>query len=293
MGIYTWADVDPKAKRITVYYEGSDTIYEGMAVCYNQDTTTNWSGVDRADGTESTTTTEGSQNEGRWIRVEKPATANLPFFAGVVAKGSGAIGSAGPALIDIYVPNGATVPVRGTESFTIGDRIYLAAADYEFTNVPQVGGYCGVALETIDRSGTEGLLLAVLRQPKQEESLTTVTTYTQAASPVAVTAAMNGTVFDNDGASGAVEFDLPAAATATGCKYTFVVKAAQNIAIDPDGTEVINFGNGEDTLGAGEALTLTPGDTNDAGLSITLVSDGTQWIATSAWGTATTLFVIP
>jgi len=283
-----------------VLYEGTDTIYEGMALCYNQDTTDNILGYDKGAGghpeaqTTPTTTAEGYQNEGKFLRVEKPAAANIPFFAGVVAPGSwcGTTGD-GATDLDIFIPNGAIVPVRGTDSFTIGDPIYLAAADYEFTNVPQVGGYCGVAMETVDRSSTEGLLLAVLRQTRLTENLVTSSTQTQAATPIAVTAAMNGYLFDNDGATGAIEFDLPAAADATGCQYTFTVKAAQNIAIDPDGTEVIVFGNDEDVLGAGEALTLTPADTNDAGMSITLVSDGTQWLTKAAWAPAAAKFVIP
>ncbi|KKK82769.1 hypothetical protein LCGC14_2800090, partial [marine sediment metagenome] len=47
MGAYgTWADGDPKRMRISVYFENADsyTIVEGMPLCYNHDTTTNWSG---------------------------------------------------------------------------------------------------------------------------------------------------------------------------------------------------------------------------------------------------------
>lgn len=286
---------NPGAHAIRVYYEGSDTIYEGMALCYNQDTTSNWFGgsVSNGEVTASGTTAEGSQNEGKYIRVEKPATANLPFFAGVVKKG-GWIGKSGPRVVDIYVPNGAIVPVRGTESFTIGEKIYLANADYEFTNVPQAGGECGIAMETVDRSSTEGLLLAVLKQPKIDGgSLVKVATYTQDSSPVTVTAAMHGTVFDNTGATGAVEFDLPAAANAKGCEYTFSCATNQNIAIDPNGTEVILFGNDADALAAGEALTLTPADANDKGLSIVLVSNGTAWVVKSFSAQAIAKMVIP
>lgn len=149
---------DSNIVRKSVYYEGSDTIYEGMAVCYNQDTTTNWLGWDKGNNQVGTTTAEGNQNEGKLIRVEKPATANLKFLAGFVCPG-GWVGTSGPKLVDIYVPNGSTFPVRGTDSFTIGEKLYVVNGDYEVTNDPSTASIpVGYAMETVDRSSTEGLL---------------------------------------------------------------------------------------------------------------------------------------
>jgi len=162
MALTTWADVDPRAVRRTAYYFGTSTVYEGMPVCFDN-STTNWSGVDRADGTESTTTTEGSQNEGKWVRVENPNADNVSMFAGVVAKGSGGIGAVGPSLVDIYIPNGAVVPVR-TDSNCLIDQTILAIT----TTSQELGVPLGtdsrpvaIARETIDR-GTAGLCLAEL-----------------------------------------------------------------------------------------------------------------------------------
>jgi hypothetical protein len=107
---------------------------------------------------------------------------------------------------------------------------------------------------------------------------------------------MNGTTFTNTGAAGAIEFDLPTVASAKGCEFTFTVTdgtSGNNMALDPNSTEIIKFGNGSDVCGAGELLTLTPGDVNDDGLSITIVSNGTNWVAKSAWATEVSLFVIP
>jgi len=272
-----------------VYYEGSDTLYEGVALCYNHDTTNNILGWDPENKTKDSTTAEGYQNEGKFLRVEKPSASNLKFFAGVVTQKDA--GRTGPCWIDIIVPNGAIVPVRGTESFTIGDKIYIAAGDYEFTNVPQVGGFCGYAMETVDRSSTEGLLLAKLlptaANPREEIAVVDKTeNYT-------VTVSDSGKILTNTGATGAVTFTLPKAADAEGCVYTFVLTANQNLAIDPDGNEKIIFGNDTDALGAGEALTLTPADANDVGMNITLVSDGTQWIVKSAYAQAADKFAIP
>lgn len=164
----TWG-LDPKAKRISVYYEGTNTIYEGMALCYNHDTTTNHIGVASIDFTttagsvsESTTTAEGSQNEGKFIRVEEPSAANQRFFAGVVAGGKHE-GSVGPAWVDVYAPNGAIVPVYTDKSVTINDKAHLEIGENTVIDDATAGGPCiGFFDETIDRSSTAGLALCKL-----------------------------------------------------------------------------------------------------------------------------------
>ncbi len=146
---------NPRAVRIPVYYEGTNTIYEGMPVCYNYDTTTNKSGYN------SGTTAEGSQNEGKYWFVEDPASGNLNWFAGVVAPGSH-IGETGPRVIDIYIPNGAVVPVRVKSSVTIGDALGLVAGQ-QYMQVATGDGDpmpCAIVDETYDRSSTAGVLLA-------------------------------------------------------------------------------------------------------------------------------------
>lgn len=285
-----------ESRRKKVYFEGTDMVYEGMALCYNQDTTANITGYSKSEGGEAecqtnpNVTAEGYQNEGKFIRVEKPATKNLAFFAGVVAPGSWT-GKAGPGWVEIYIPNGAIVPVRASANVTIGDLLYIANASYTFTNVPAEGGYCAVGMETVDRSVTAGLVLAKLMPTNPKVNTTVVSAKT--TSPVAVTRADAGKVFTNTGATAAVEFDLPSAATVPGCEYTFSVTAAQNIVIDPYGSEVISFGNDTKALAAGDALTLTPADANDVGMNITLVSNGTGWITKSAFAQAASKFVIP
>ena len=173
MSLPTWA-LDPKAERITVYYEGTSTIREGMPLCYNYDTTDNWTGAGAITATttatnltETGTTAEGSQNEGKFIRVEDPTTANLQWFAGVVA-GSDHAGQAGPRALDIYIPNGAIVPVRSYVSSTVGvnalaimnGQIYLGNPNASTTN--GAARYVAIAEETVDRSSTAGLCLARL-----------------------------------------------------------------------------------------------------------------------------------
>lgn len=52
----------------------------------------------------------------------------------------------------------------------------------------------------------------------------------------------NGKTFTNEGASGAITFALPPATV--GQWYSFVVKAAQELRIDPNGTETIALDTG-------------------------------------------------
>jgi hypothetical protein len=65
-----------------VYYIGTDTIVAGYVLCYDQNATKN------AD----------PEEEGLGIAVEKPATANLNHFAGIVAPGQSVTG---PGWVEI------------------------------------------------------------------------------------------------------------------------------------------------------------------------------------------------
>ena len=154
---------NPRAHRVRVYYFGTSTIYEGMPVCYDN-STTNWFGGSVSDGvvTESATTAEGSQNEGKYIRVENPNADNCSLFAGVVTKG-GWNGQTGPLSLDIYIANGAVVPVRTDQNCLIDQTILAINTGEQELGVPLRADSRSVAIarETIDR-GTAGLVLAEL-----------------------------------------------------------------------------------------------------------------------------------
>jgi len=117
-----------EAQRKRVYYTETSTIYEGMPVCYEFDATTNILGYDKGAGgnvdsqSTPTTTAEGNQNEGKFLRVEDPDDDNVHAFAGVVA-GTSEAGKIGPRWLDIYVANGAIVPVRTDQNCTVGRTI--------------------------------------------------------------------------------------------------------------------------------------------------------------------------
>ena len=156
---------NPRAHRIRLYYTESSTIYEGMPVCYEFDATTNWFGGSVTNGAVSATTTtaEGSQNEGKYIRVEDPDADNIHAFAGVVAKG-GWCGTTGPKSIDVYVPNGAIVPVRTDINCTVGRSVLAVHTAEQMLTSPHETAARPVAIawETVDRSSTTGLTLAKL-----------------------------------------------------------------------------------------------------------------------------------
>ena len=155
-----------KTKR--VMYEGTGTIRMGMPLCYNHDTTTNILGSNKADGTRGTTTADGYQNEGKVKRVEAASAANQRFFAGVVsdAKDLNQAGS-GSSWVDIYVPNGAIVPVHTDKNVSNGDGAYLEPGELTVINAATAGGVqVGWFMETIDRSSTAGLAFVKLMQPE-------------------------------------------------------------------------------------------------------------------------------
>ena len=164
---------NPRAHRISVYFEGSTTIYEGAPMCYNYDTTDNWHGgsialtpgSDCGAVTSTGTTAESGGNEGKYIRVERPADGNLIHFAGVVAKGSWT-GTSGPKKIDIYVPNGAIVPVRCDVDTTTGTTVLCIAEGEEelgFSNGIGTSRPVAIAMETeTDLDSTATTTLAKL-----------------------------------------------------------------------------------------------------------------------------------
>lgn len=161
---------NPRAHRVRVRYlnASSNTIYEGMPLCYNYDTTTNWFGGSMSNGavTASTTLTAGTPSTGsaKHIEVEDPSTTNLAWFAGVVAPG-GWCGKADARQLDIYVPNGAIVPVRADISCTEGRTILCLEDSSQALTQLYSANYTSrpvaIAMETVDRS-TAGLILAKL-----------------------------------------------------------------------------------------------------------------------------------
>ncbi len=158
------------AEKQRVYYTETSDIYEGMPVCFEFDATANVLGYDKGAGgdviCQSTpnTTAEGNQNEGKFIRVEDPDADNINAFAGVVA-GTSEAGKTGPRWLDIYVPNGAVVPVRTDQSCTVGRTVLAVHTGESHLTAPYAtaGRSVAVAWETdTDLASTTGIVLAKL-----------------------------------------------------------------------------------------------------------------------------------
>ena len=157
--------VDTIAEKKKVVFRPSsstDKVRVGDLVCYNSDLAANWQEKTSAraandlNGSGVTTYAEGSQTfNARFLVVEKPATANLHAFAGVVAELGPERGGDGDT-ISVFVPKvGAVVPVYTDQSVTVDSSVLTVAnGSYMAT---AAGNPIGVAVETIDRSSPNGL----------------------------------------------------------------------------------------------------------------------------------------
>jgi len=164
VGVFNLGAPDPIAERKKVWFRPSsstDTVRVGDLVCYNSDLAADWKErtTNRSPGgaLDATTYAEGNQTyNARLFVVEKPASANLDAFAGVVAELGPEAGEDGD-LIEIWIPKeGAVVPVMCDMACTINSTVIgVVNAKYEGS----VGGRAiGVAAETVDRSSTDGLV---------------------------------------------------------------------------------------------------------------------------------------
>ncbi len=133
-----------------VWYEGSDTIYPGYLVCYNRDY-----------GTAATS------EPSRGTRVEKPSAANLHNFAGVVRMGR-PTGYTGPCEVPIVVPdaNGVVCNIFAAEACTLGTTLLTVQPGSYVAGGIGEGIVIAKAAQTVDRSSTNGLVLAEFVQPK-------------------------------------------------------------------------------------------------------------------------------
>ena len=165
--------------------------------------------------------------------------------------------------------------VTGVSAETqLGDSVY-ATDDNVFT-LTVGGSRVGILLRW--RTSTTALVFFVSNVRQQQhrklEVLAKTADYT-------LTVNDSGRVFTTYGASGTVVFTAPPAVR--GLNYRFVVGAAQELRIDPDGTETISLPGTGVAGAAGKYLTA-----NAAGESVELVcvNNGT-WAAFASQGTWT------
>lgn len=151
-----------KTKTKKAYYTGSDVLREGYALCYNNDSITGGSA--------------GEFDGSRHWEVEKPASGNLKYFAGVVS-GSYA-NKTGPCVVKLHEPDSAC---RGVNlwtqlSTTLGTtKLALIGGTYAFGAVGNTRITMGTAMQTEDRSTTAGVVQALYGRAERTAFITSAT----------------------------------------------------------------------------------------------------------------------
>lgn len=141
----------PEPRVISVWYTGTDTLQTGYALCYD-----------------NTQGTEDERDDKRGYYVEKPATANLDDFAGVVHPSSA--GVTGPGWVKIWeFQGGGFCDVYTDEDCSNDWNVLLAPQNDSYalgaartvaenTGVFNVKEGVARSKQKVDRSGTEGLV---------------------------------------------------------------------------------------------------------------------------------------
>jgi hypothetical protein len=122
------------------YLTASDTVYRGHLVCYDRDRGT-----------------AADREPERIAYVEKPAAANLHRFAGIVQQQV-----KGPGWVDIAMPTvfGEVHDVWTDLSTTQDTTILTVIPGQYHAGDATEGKAIGIALQTVDRSSTNGLVQA-------------------------------------------------------------------------------------------------------------------------------------
>lgn len=155
------------AKPIVAYYTGSDTLYNGYALCYDHDVAASaYSTLSAADAARAAAKDRASL-------VEKPTLASLLAggFAGIVvnAPAQGIVPASGATRTKVYLlpalPEGMElrdVDVFTDQSVTIGDILGPIPGTYLIGRGVIPGCAVFRANETIDRSATSGVCNGIL-----------------------------------------------------------------------------------------------------------------------------------
>ena len=176
IGYWGISTIDTVAERKRVVWRpktAATVAKVGQPVSYNSDITADWKEltINRLTGDfggeNATAYAEGAQAyNGRFLIVEEVSVDEPSAFAGIIAVLGSKKGADGD-IIEIYIPNGAVVPVYTDKNIVRLDRLYLEDGEQTFVNATQAGmGPCvGIAYETVDRSSTAGLVWAKIVHP--------------------------------------------------------------------------------------------------------------------------------
>lgn len=153
-------------------------------------------------------------------------------FAGIaLAYVDNSSGSAGDKQGEVYAEGVFELVGTGFTQASVGQPVF-ATDNYTITTAPSASGvYIG---ECVGYVSSTKVLVCIDPDATSPVSATSVKT-----ADYTVTVGDSGKTFTNTGASGAVTFALPAAVA--GLKYRFRVGVAQQLRIDPNGTETISL----------------------------------------------------
>lgn len=191
-----------------VWFSGTTALKEGQGVCYDYD---------------YGTATAADARRGN--RVELPSVTNSRYFAGVASRDYAA--QPHGQMIEIYRP-GSMCNILAMASLTLGSGIITCQAGGTYAGYFTRAGFEGegsaVPAQTVDRSATAGVALAILQTGKASGLVEVVTP----------PAAGGATVFMVGGVSYIAAATLAADATATladgaisGIRKKFYVEGAQ------------------------------------------------------------------
>lgn len=160
------ADSPDKVTLKRVFYTGADALKAGYAVCYDRDnaTATNYAGT-----TLAATLPSGA----RHFYVEKPAVGNQHWYAGKVTQDYPA--NANGQFIEIETPEGNVTQLFTDASCTIASTLLgVQAGSYAFGTA--TADAIAIALQTVDRSSTNGLVQAQVFKPAKVSSASGIQT---------------------------------------------------------------------------------------------------------------------
>lgn len=207
----------------------------------------------------STTIYEGTLNfvtATGYLDDDTAAGANR--FAGIaLAYVDNASGSAGDKTGEVYTEGAFELSGTGFTQASVKLPVY-ATDNYTVTTAPSASG---VYIGTCSRYISSTLIEVEIAVDGNAAALAAPAVVTKTAD-YTVTTADNGRTFSTAGASGAVVFSMPAAVP--GLRYRFYVGAAQELRIDPNGTETAGLPSTGVQQAAGAYLTANAaGETLD------------------------------
>ncbi len=152
-----------KLDKKKVLYTGTDTLKLGSNLCYNADAIRSAEETfGKITGAALSAKTAADVYNSRAWEVEKPAVGNLKDYAGVLVEEYA--GVTGPTGVEIYVPKarGQKVEVLSDVANVIGVTVLTLQAGSYAAGGNGEGPSIGVAVQTVDRSDTEGSVQANL-----------------------------------------------------------------------------------------------------------------------------------